>query len=141
MAQLTKLHSLSANENKFASTPRVLPQMRGLSSLDLQFNRIAHVGAMPPNITSLHLDVNRITAISAAAIASMLRCVYLKLQYNRLRSLPTQLGQLTNIGDLRLEGNDLTELPAEIGRLSSMRQLRIAVRFKDCVGAEECCNN
>jgi Leucine-rich repeat (LRR) protein len=106
--------------------------MLALSALDLGGNHITHVGAMPPNITGLELYDNRITAISAAVIASMLRCVYLHLQYNRLRSLPTTLGLLTNIGELQLKGNELTELPAEIGRLAlSGKHLYIEVRFTE----------
>ena len=106
--------------------------MLALSGLDLGGNHITYVGAMPPNITGLELYDNRITAISAAVIASMLRCVYLHLQYNRLRSLPTTLGLLTNIGELQLKGNELTELPAEIGRLAlSGKHLYIEVRFTE----------
>ena len=149
LAQLTKLGTLFADTNKFASTPRVLPQLLALSYLVLTNNRITHVGAMPPNVINLFLDDNWITTISAAAMAAMpMTLVQLHLRNNRIRSLPTTLGLLTNLEVLSLQGNELTELPAEIGRLTSLisRQppwnlLRIHVRFQVCIGAEGYCSN
>ena len=69
----------------------------------------------------------------------------LQLHNNRIRSLPTTLGLLTNITTLRLDGNELTELPAEIGRLTSLigdtSALNIQVIFQVCIGAEGYCSN
>ena len=146
LAQLTKLKGLFADTNKFASTPRVLPQLLALSWLSLSNNRITHVGAMPPNFTTLWLGGNWITIISAAAMAAMpITLVDLQLHNNRIRSLPTTLGLLTNITTLRLDGNELTELPAEIGRLTSLigdtSALNIQVIFQVCIGAEGYCSN
>src|SRR5690606_42081348 len=43
----------------------------------------------------------------------------LRLEYNQLTAIPTEIGQLVNLIYLRLNNNELTSIPAEIDRKST----------------------
>ncbi|KAJ6099722.1 hypothetical protein N7467_001257 [Penicillium canescens] len=47
----------------------------------------------------------------------------LYLNSNKLKALPSAIGQLRKLTHLDLSGNDLTELPEEIGMLSNLKKL------------------
>ena len=49
----------------------------------------------------------------------------LKIQFNKLYTLPPEIGDLENLRELYLEFNNLTHLPPEIGKLSNLRILEI----------------
>ena len=46
----------------------------------------------------------------------------MRLSYNKLTSLPAEIGQLTSLRVLSLNDNPLTNLPAEIGQLTSLEE-------------------
>ena len=48
---------------------------------------------------------------------------YLNLSSNRITSLPTELGALTGMKELRLNSNAITSLPTEIGTLTGLTYL------------------
>ncbi len=54
------------------------------------------------------------------------RLLGLNLAYNRLRSLPPEIGKLKRLRTLILTFNDLTELPSEIGQLTNLETLFVA---------------
>ncbi|KAJ5281175.1 hypothetical protein N7478_006547 [Penicillium angulare] len=47
----------------------------------------------------------------------------LYLNHNKLKALPSEIGQLRKLTHLDLSGNELTELPEEIGMLTSLKKL------------------
>lgn len=47
----------------------------------------------------------------------------LYLNHNKLKAVPSSIGQLRKLGHLDLSGNEITELPEEIGMLSNLKKL------------------
>jgi Leucine-rich repeat (LRR) protein len=50
----------------------------------------------------------------------------LDLVYSEIDSIPSEIGQLTELEKLRLNGNNLTSVPPEIGRLKNLKYLSLS---------------
>lgn len=48
---------------------------------------------------------------------------YLDLTFQKIGTLPDEIGEITNLETLLLQGNGLTHLPASIGKLTKLRKL------------------
>ena len=59
----------------------------------------------------LHLNDNRIAHLPTRFLGSLVSLTHLQLQYNALKYLPIQLGELPSLQLLQLEGNPLQHVP------------------------------
>ena len=66
---------------------------------------------------------NRELAALPPEIGQLTNLWELRLDGNQLTALPSEIGQLTNLWELRLDGNQLTALPPEIGQLTNLGTL------------------
>lgn len=67
--------------------------------------------------------VNRTAVLARIEQAARERATKLDLSGEGLESLPSEIGNLTNLTSLDLSDNRLTSLPLEIGRLANLRRL------------------
>jgi len=61
-----------------------------------------------------------------AEIGQLTNLTELSLFDNQLSSLPAEIGQLTNLTELSLFNNQLSSLPAEIGQLTNLKELNLS---------------
>lgn len=104
LAELQRLRVLFASYNLFTSFPTAL---RSVSSL-----------------TMVGMRNNQIEIISDNAFPRDLR--WLTLTNNRLRELPTSIGELASLQKLLLAGNELSTLPESITACQRLELLRLS---------------
>lgn len=76
------------------------------------------------HLIELHLQEGDITSLPSE-IGNLTNLQRLFLNDNRLTELPAEIGQLTRLSSLWVNHNQLTHLPAEIGRLSNLHSLSL----------------
>ena len=116
------LSSLSLSDNRMATLPEDIGQLRRLSlSLSLSLSSRAMLSlreqrlfTTPPRLVTLNLNGNRLTALPAS-FARLGQLVTLGLGANRITSLPADLSGLTQLRTLQLGENRLSLLPSSLG--------------------------
>jgi len=74
--------------------------------------------------TTLDLRSKRLTSLPSE-IGQLTQLTDLNLTYNQLSTLPPEIGQLTHLTLLDLRYNELTALPKEIGKLTQLKELNL----------------
>ena len=79
-------------------------------------------------VTSVSLGGNELTGTIPTEIGQLTNLTHLYLDNNQLTGpIPTEIGQLTNLTHLYLDGNELTgPIPTEIGQLTNLTHLRLS---------------
>ena len=97
-----------------------------------------HAEATLTRLQQLQAAGNQITRIDSVVCRTLASLQLLCLSGNRLRALPTEVGQMRELTSLRLEGNELAALPYAIGDLKKLEQLwlgcNVLVELPDSVG-------
>jgi Protein tyrosine and serine/threonine kinase/Leucine rich repeat len=104
LSRLYKLRIIFCSDNLFTELPAVLGQCQ--------------------NLTMVGFKANQINRVPAEALAPTLQ--WLILTDNRIRSLPSSIGQCTQMQKLMLAGNQLSDLPAELAHCSQLELLRLS---------------
>lgn len=103
IAQLKKLEQLSFYSNQLASLPKEIYELASLKEIDLYYNQIER--------------------LDQATQWTKLEVLY--LAFNKLISVPDNLGELKNLQELYLHNNRLSSIPESIGDIKSLRVLRV----------------
>ena len=104
---------------------------RSLVELDVSFNSLSYlptnIGFELVNLKKLSINLNKIRSLPTS-IGEMRSLCLLDAHFNELRGLPFAIGRLTNLEILNLSSNfsDLAELPETIGDLTSLRELDLS---------------
>lgn len=134
---LTNMVRLRLNKNQLAALPPEFGALTELRELWLHDNQLA---ALPDTfwqliqLRTLVLSGNCLTELPATIaqlrelrVLGLGEWIHLRNRYynsatgNQLRSVPRELGQLSNLQVLNLSGNQLISLPAELGQLDKLR--------------------
>jgi internalin A len=78
--------------------------------------------AVKDKVTELDLSFKGLTTLPSE-IGQLTNLQSLDLFSNQLSSLPSEIGQLTNLQSLNLQSNQLSSLPSEIGQLTNLQSL------------------
>ncbi|WP_427158347.1 COR domain-containing protein [Aliinostoc sp. HNIBRCY26] len=82
--------------------------------------------AAKDNVTKLNLSYEGLKTLPSE-IGQLTNLRSLNLQSNQLNSLPPEFGQLVNLRSLNLYGNRLSSLPSEFGQLVNLQSLSLSI--------------
>jgi Leucine-rich repeat (LRR) protein len=127
ICNLSELQYLSVRNNKLSALPREVTGLNKLEFLDLYWNE--NLVDLPDgfeklsNLRSINIGgnpkVNLNKILLVLAKLPKLKTVY--LSFDKIQSLPAEIGLLTQIEELIVDNNLLTDLPAQV---SSMKHLK-----------------
>lgn len=104
---------------------------RSLRSLDASYNKLTYIptniGFELVNLERLSIHLNKIRSLPTS-IGEMKSLRFLDAHFNELNGLPNSIGKLTNLEIMNLSSNfsDLTELPESICDLICLRELDVS---------------
>ncbi|BFP43444.1 hypothetical protein FGF1_42890 [Flavobacteriaceae bacterium GF1] len=128
IGNLTSLQSLVLHNNEINVLPPEIGNLKSLIQLDLTFNNLnslpSRVGELE-NLQSLSVYGSRQLASIPTQIGDLTQLINLNLGWCNLSNIPSSLGNLTNLIDLRIDENRLQEIPQEIGNLVRLRTLQL----------------
>ena len=99
--------------------------------MDASFNKLTYlptnIGFELVNLRRLSVNLNKIRSLPTS-VGEMKSLQHLDLHFNELGGLPPTIGKLTNLEILNLSSNfsDLTELPATISDLINLKELDLS---------------
>lgn len=130
IGKLKKLQILNVSRNKLTSLPDGLCKCRSLVEFDASFNKIsylpANIGYELVNLKKLIMPLNKLRTLPTS-IGEMVSLQILDVHFNELKGLPSSIGKLTKLEVLNIGSNfnDLTCLPDSIGNLANLRELDV----------------
>lgn len=119
---------LRLTDKKLKKIPTCFGNLRGLCEIYLGGNMLNEFPTILFKLESLKkisLEGNAITKIPSGIISLKDSLSRLDLSNNRLKSIPKEIGFLTELRILYLDDNELTSIPAEIGFLKEMETLSV----------------
>uniref|UniRef100_A0A7C9E4N0 Protein-serine/threonine phosphatase n=1 Tax=Opuntia streptacantha TaxID=393608 RepID=A0A7C9E4N0_OPUST len=128
---LLKLRILSVSGNKLTALPDSICRCRSLVELDASFNNLGYlptnIGYELVNLRKLVVHYNKIRSLPTS-VGEMISLQHLDVHFNELHGLPLTIGKLTNLVSLNLSGNfsDLKELPETLGDLINLEELDLS---------------
>eukprot|EP00545_Synedropsis_sp_CCMP1620_P005193 CAMPEP_0119019284 /NCGR_PEP_ID=MMETSP1176-20130426/21427_1 /TAXON_ID=265551 /ORGANISM="Synedropsis recta cf, Strain CCMP1620" /LENGTH=449 /DNA_ID=CAMNT_0006973447 /DNA_START=98 /DNA_END=1444 /DNA_ORIENTATION=- len=118
---------LFASKNKFTLVPQVLGSCPTLQMVSFKSNQITtiHPNAFKPQLRWLILTDNKIKQLPTT-IGNAKALQKLMLSGNQLSSLPTQISECTNLELIRLASNQLTEPPMDLLQLPKLAWIALS---------------
>lgn len=104
---------------------------RSLVELDASFNQLAYlptnIGYELVNLKKLSIFLNKLRSLPTS-VGEMRSLRVLDVHFNELRGLPHSIGKLSHLEILNLSSNfsDLTELPDSLGDLSNLKEIDVS---------------
>ncbi|GER38484.1 plant intracellular ras group-related LRR 1 [Striga asiatica] len=126
-----KLKILDVSRNKLTTLPDSICQCMLLVELDASFNKLTYlptnIGLEMKNLKRLSINLNKIRSLPTS-IGEMKSLRILDVHFNELHGLPNSIGKLNNLEILNLSSNfsDLTELPDTITDLTNLKELDLS---------------
>uniref|UniRef100_A0A8C4KFM2 Erbb2 interacting protein n=1 Tax=Dromaius novaehollandiae TaxID=8790 RepID=A0A8C4KFM2_DRONO len=132
MSRLTQLERLDLGSNEFTEVPEVLEQLSGLKEFWMDGNRLTLIPGVSP-FTDLSIFVFSFTVVFALSASfyelfcfreqagsNRIKMLLISVEevdcsFNEIETLPSSVGQLSNIRTFAADHNFLTQLPPEIG--------------------------
>ncbi|KAL6493498.1 hypothetical protein OROGR_032277 [Orobanche gracilis] len=128
---LFKLRILDISRNNLSALPNSISQCRLLVELDASFNKLIYlptnIGFELKNLKRLSINLNKIRSLPSS-IGEMKSLRLLDVHFNELHGLPESIGKLNDLEILNLSSNfsDLTELPDTISDLTNLKELDLS---------------
>lgn len=124
---LESLTTFKLNENSRLFVPSEIGKLVRLKNLDLRNCKSSHLTQIIGNhLTNLEFLLISETGIdSIDFVEALTRLTRLDAESNKVTRIPTQIGRLSDLLELRLIENSFTQLPSEIGLLSKLTILTV----------------
>lgn len=121
------LEILDLSGNALSALPNDLGRLRKLRILfcsDNRFTELPDVLGDCPELSMIGFKANQISNVSPRALPSQLR--WLILTNNRVRVLPAEIGDCSQLQKLMLAGNELASLPEALARCNRLELIRLS---------------
>ncbi|WVN89993.1 uncharacterized protein L203_105224 [Cryptococcus depauperatus CBS 7841] len=122
----TNLKELRMSNMALKRIPISIRASTTLARLDVSCNRIADLESVALNevetLVSLKVQNNKLTSMPSY-FAQMKSLKYLNISNNKFESFPSVVCEMSNLVDLDVSFNNITELPAEMSDLKSLEKL------------------
>ena len=121
------LEILNLSGNQLSSLPDDLPRLHKLRIIfcsDNLFTELPTVIGQCKNLSMVGFKANQISRVPDASLAPTLQ--WLILTDNRIQTLPSSIGQCTQMQKLMLAGNELHDLPDELANCTQLELLRLS---------------
>ncbi|KAL2515628.1 Plant intracellular Ras-group-related LRR protein 1 [Forsythia ovata] len=128
---LFNLKVLDVSGNKLTALTDGICHCRSLVDLDASFNKLTYlptnIGYELVNLQRLSIHLNKLRSLPTS-IGEMKSLRLLDVHFNELRGLPLSIGRLTNLEIINLSSNfsDLIELPDTITDLTNLKELDLS---------------
>lgn len=144
VANLTKLRFLNLNSNQLSSLPPEMDKLTNLQSLHLKSNKLSFLPfelrklselqslelRSNPNLVLSSLFVNMANTTKNLSFSSTdythSEEGFLLVKIDSVRSIPAEIGKLTNLQLLDLPDNKLSSIPVEIAKLTKLRSVNLS---------------
>jgi Leucine-rich repeat (LRR) protein len=109
------------------SLPRTIANLQNLEELDLRENDLRSMAQLMPlhKLKILSLADNRIREIPSS-IGDLQDLEELEVGGNNIREIPSSIGDLQDLEELEVGGNNIRVVPPEIGNLHKLKKLTLA---------------
>ncbi|WVQ75607.1 hypothetical protein IAR50_005235 [Cryptococcus sp. DSM 104548] len=122
----TALKELRMSNMALKRVPNSIRASQTLARLDVSCNRIADLESVALNevetLVSLKVQNNKLTSMPSY-FAQMKSLKYLNISNNKFESFPAVVCEMSNLVDLDVSFNNITELPAKMSDLKSLEKL------------------
>ncbi|EIW72154.1 hypothetical protein TREMEDRAFT_26067, partial [Tremella mesenterica DSM 1558] len=122
----TGLKELRMSNMALKRIPASVPASTTLARLDVSCNRIADLESVPlheiQSLLSLKLQNNRLISIPSY-FAMMRGLKYLNISNNKFDTFPRVVCEMSNLVDLDISFNEIADLPSEMSNLKSLERL------------------
>ncbi|QRW08570.1 adenylate cyclase [Ceratobasidium sp. AG-Ba] len=128
VTRLPSLYTLRADHNSFLVLD--LPVARSLHTFEASFNSMTRFTLSgselePYALSSLDLSHAKLSSLEEDIFKQLPQLTQLRLDYNKLKTLPSSVGKLASLVALSCTNNDLGGLPESIGALQKLRRLNV----------------
>ncbi|WWC64833.1 uncharacterized protein I303_107447 [Kwoniella dejecticola CBS 10117] len=124
----TSLKELRMSYMALKRVPNAIRASTTLARLDVSCNRIADLESVPLNevetLVSLKVQNNKLTSMPSY-FAQMKALKYLNISNNKFESFPSVVCEMSNLVDLDVSFNNITELPSKMSELKSLERLAL----------------
>ncbi|WVF67290.1 hypothetical protein IAT40_002041 [Kwoniella sp. CBS 6097] len=124
----TSLKELRMSNMALKRVPISIRASTTLARLDVSCNRIAELDSVPLNevetLVSLKVQNNKLTSMPTY-FAQMKALKYLNISNNKFESFPPVVCEMSNLVDLDVSFNNITQLPSEMSDLKSLERLAL----------------
>nr|XP_019043899.1 adenylate cyclase [Kwoniella bestiolae CBS 10118]OCF22829.1 adenylate cyclase [Kwoniella bestiolae CBS 10118] len=124
----TGLKELRMSNMALKRVPNNIRASTTLARLDVSCNRISELESVPLNevetLVSLKVQNNKLTSMPSY-FAQMKALKYLNISNNKFETFPSVVCEMSNLVDLDLSFNNITELPSKMSDLKSLERLAL----------------
>ena len=124
----TGLKELRMTNMALRRIPASLRASETLARLDVSCNRIADLESTPlheiASLVAIKLQNNKLASIPSY-FAQMQSLKYLNISNNKFESFPAVVCEMSNLVDLDISFNNIAELPSEMSNLKSLERLMV----------------
>ncbi|WWC95139.1 hypothetical protein V866_001993 [Kwoniella sp. B9012] len=124
----TGLKELRMSNMALKRVPNSIRASATLARLDVSCNRIADLESVPLNevetLVSLKVQNNKLTSMPSY-FAQMKALKYLNISNNKFETFPSVVLEMSNLVDLDVSFNNITELPSKMSDLKSLERLAL----------------
>lgn len=127
--------------NNLTTLPVTIGGCVSLQVIHLQGNRLHALTqqlALCTALMSLDATRNDITSIDGYMLGSLVNLRQLRLETNKITTLPETIGRLSALKELKLRGNRLRTVPADLGQLGALKTLDLAENLLESLPATVC---